>query len=71
METAIVWAKMALLRAGCFLSLKLEVRGMSSAFRIQANFLSILLDMDAIEPRGSRYQIIKDLGPNSHYNHGL
>ena len=24
----------------------------------------------AIFPRGSRYQIIKDLGPKSHNNHG-
>ena len=31
----------------------------------------VLVAFYALFPRGSRYQIIKDLGPKSHKNHGL
>ena len=38
--------------------------GMLSRFRVSARCLNAV-------PRGSRYQIIKDLDPKSHNNHGL
>ena len=38
---------------------------------VVARFLVGLNVGKAVLPRGSRYQIIEDLGPKSHNNHGL
>ena len=46
-------------------------RQRSCAGQVKASSNEITLSSIAIVPRVSRYQIIKDLGPKSHNNHGL
>ena len=38
---------------------------------LQLDPLGGVISDEPDKPRGSRYQIIKDLGPKSHNNHGL